>query len=141
MASPNDSRALLDNHYDVLGVSQTASVDEITVAENAIRKVYEELAHKGDATANDVLRRLNEARATLAVDYKRAEYDRAPKSMKEGFADVAYSPQIGRFDKLREVGEWMGAEKDALRAATLLDAPLPADLMTRDALLDEGERG
>ena len=140
MASPNDSRALLENHYDVLGVSQTASVDEITVAENAIRKVYEELAHKGDATANDVLRRLNEARATLAVDYKRAEYDRAPKSIKEGFADVAYSPQIGRFDKLREVGEWMGAERDALRAATLLDAPLPADLMTRDALLDDGER-
>lgn len=135
-----DARALLENHYDVLGVSQTASVDEITVAENAIRKVYEELAHKGDATANDVLRRLNEARATLAVDYKRAEYDRAPKSMKEGFADVAYSPQIGRFDKLREVGEWMGAEKDALRAATLLDAPLPADLMTRDALLDDGDR-
>ena len=140
MVSPNDSRTLLDNHYDVLGVSQTASVDEITVAENAIRKVYEELAHTGDATANDVLRRLNEARATLAVDYKRAEYDRAPKSMKEGFADVAYSPQIGRFDKLREVGEWMGAERDALRAATLLDAPLPADLMMRDALLDDGER-
>lgn len=140
MAAPNDSRALLENHYDVLGVSQTASVDEITVAENAIRKVYEELAHKGDATANDVLRRLNEARATLAVDYKRAEYDRAPKSIKEGFADVAYSPQIGRFEKLREVGEWMGAERDALRAATLIDAPLPADLMTRDALLDDGER-
>ena len=135
-----DARALLENHYDVLGVSQTASVDEITVAENAIRKVYEELAHKGDATANDVLRRLNEARATLAVDYKRAEYDRSPKSMKEGFADVAYSPQIGRVEKLGEVCEWWGAERDALRAATLLDAPLPADLMTRDALLDDGER-
>jgi curved DNA-binding protein CbpA len=130
-----DVRALLDNHYDVLGVSQTANVDEITVAENAIRKVYEELAHKGDATANDVLRRLNEARATLAVDYKRTEYDRAAKTLKEGFADVAYSPQIGRFEKLREVGEWMGG-RDSLRAATVLDGALPADLMNKEPLLD-----
>jgi curved DNA-binding protein CbpA len=131
-----DLRALLENHYDVLGVSQTASVDEITVAENAIRKVYEELAHKGDATANDVLRRLNEARAALAVDYKRAEYDRAPASLRDAFADVAYSPQIGRFEKLGEVGEWLGGG-DSLRAATLLDAPLPSDLLVREPLLDD----
>ena len=139
-----DARTLLDNHYDVLGVSQTASVDEITVAENAIRKVYEELAHKGDAAANDVLRRLNEARATLAEDYKRAAYDRDPKSIRFGLADVAYSPQIGRFEKLREVGEWMAEDDprgaDAVREATLLDAPLPADLAAYDELLDGGER-
>src|SRR2546430_16981658 len=36
-----------------------------------------------------------------------------------------FRSQIGRFEKLREVGEWMAS--DPLRAATVLDAPLPAD--------------
>lgn len=130
---------LLSNHYDILGVSQTASVDEITVAENAIRKVYEDLAHKGDGAANDILRRLNEARATLGEAHTRAEYDRKPETIRNGFADVAYSPQIGRVDKIREVGEWLEAA-DPVRPDTLLDGKLPEDLFMRVPLLDEEGR-
>src|SRR5437667_317559 len=38
---------LIESFYDVLGVSQTASTDEITDAEVALRKVYEARSKQG----------------------------------------------------------------------------------------------
>lgn len=125
-------KELLTNHYDLLGVSRTASADEITTAENALRKVYEDRAHRGDAEANDVLRRLNEARATLGEAGPRAEYDRRPETSRDAFLDVAYSPPIGRHAKLREVAVWLG--EDPLGPSE--PAPGP-ELFAYDALLDD----
>ncbi len=130
-----DHRALLQNYYDALGVSQTASADEITDAEIALRRLYETRSKQGDAAATDILWRLNEAQATLAVEHRRAEYDRRPSTIANAFADLAHSPQIARFDKLRAVSAWFD-DGDPVRAATLIDAPLPHDLLKPNPLLD-----
>lgn len=133
-----NAKDLIENFYDVLGVSTTASTDEITDAEVALRKVYEARSKQGDADATDVLRRLNEAHATLALDHKRAEYDRKPEVLATGFVDVAYSPQIARFDKLREVADWLGEGRDPLREGTLVDArELPLDVLVPNPLLGD----
>lgn len=141
-----DKKELIENFYDVLGVSQTASTDEITDAEVALRKVYEARSKQGDADATDILRRLNEAHATLAVPHRRSEYDRRPEVIANGFADVAYSPQIARFEKLRSVAEWLDAA-DPVRAATFFGdggsrpqtpggADYPQDLLKKNPVLD-----
>ena len=132
-----DKKQLIESYYDVLGVSQTASTDEITDAEVALRKVYEARSKQGDGDATDILRRLNEAHATLAVEHRRAEYDRKPEVVANGFIDVAYSPQIGRFEKLRAVAEWLDEGSDPIRGATLFDADLPQDLLRKNPLLGD----
>src|SRR5262249_35853422 len=113
-------RSLTENFYDVLGVSQTASEDEIADAERALLKLFEHRAHLGDANATDMMRRLNEAHATLGEEHKRAAYDRTPDAQWHAFVDVAYSPRIDRFEKLRAVAEWVGGGSDPVREATQL---------------------
>src|SRR5215470_13601386 len=132
-----NEKELIESYYDVLGVSQTASPDEITDAEVALRKVYEARSKQGDANATDILRKLNEAHATLAVEHRRAEYDRLPASLARGFADVAYSPQIGKFEKLAAVRDWLEPDRDVVREATLIDKDLPLDLLRREPLLGD----
>ena len=132
----HDYRPLSDNYYDILGVARTASVDEITDAEIALRKLYEARSKQGDRNATDILRRLNEANSELTVDYRRAEYDRRPETIANGFADAAYSPQIGRFQKLVEVGSWF-ADADPVRDATLIGQQPPADLLRLSSLLGD----
>ncbi len=136
MSTEVGTKPLSENYYDLLGVSRTASTDEITDAEIALRRVYEARSKRGDAQATDILRRLNEAHSQLTVDHRRAEYDRDAAAMARGFADVAYSPQVGRFQKLREVGAWLAGD-DPVRACTLLDVPTPPDTWRIEPLLGD----
>jgi curved DNA-binding protein CbpA len=121
--------ARIENYYDILGVSQTASEEEIRVAENAMRKLYDHKAHLGDTEATDLLARLNEANATLTTPHQRAEYDRSPKPTWEGYADLAQAPPIVRGERLRAIRDWMSQGTDLLREATLLDRPSPLHLL------------
>lgn len=128
--------SLIANHYDVLGVSQTAADQEIRDAEMAMRKAHDHRAHQGDAAATDMLRRLNEASVELLDARKRAAYDRKPQTSWESFADVAHSPPLARgerFAALRGSGE-----RDILREATLLDSNDLHHLLTRQGLLGDG---
>jgi molecular chaperone DnaJ len=130
-------KTLVENYYDILGVAHTASTDEIKVAESALLKIYEARSKKGDAQATHILQRLNEADATLTDPARRAAYDRKASAIAAGFSDVAYSPQIDKYEKVRAVTEWFEGG-DPVRAATLLDGKLPEDLLVYDRLLDEG---
>ena len=126
------------NYYDMLGVSHTAGEREIKDAETALRKHHEARAKQGDRQANDMLVALNEAYEMLTVDHKRNEYDRHPDVIARGFVDVAYSPEIGRVERLREIARCFGGD-DPVREATYLDCDISLFLLTQHSLLgDEG---
>ncbi|WP_437727558.1 J domain-containing protein [Sorangium sp. So ce861] len=129
--------SLSANHYDALGVARNASEQEIREAEMAMRKLYDQRAHLGDAAATDALRRLNEASAVLLNPWRRAEHDRSPETLWESFADVAHSPPLAKGERLGALREWLSGEDDPVRAATFLDElPAHALLMQQDLLGD-----
>jgi curved DNA-binding protein CbpA len=128
------AKCLVFSHYDLLGVSQTASLDEILDAENALRRVYEARARRagGDATAFDVLRRLDDAHSVLFDARQRAAYDRDPTVLSRSYVDVAYPLPIGRYAKLEQLKLWLDEELTASRARDKLD-----DWARPDPLLDQ----
>ena len=136
----NDSphSLLCTNPYDVLGIAQHASEQEIREAEMVIRKLHDQRAHLGDAAATDALRRLNEATSVLLDAQRRAEHDRSPAALWDSFVDVAYSPPLAKGERLGALREWLSGEADPMQAATLLDGPAPQDLFTRQELLGDG---
>ncbi len=63
------------NYYDVLGVSKTASQDEIKSAYRKLAKQYHPDFHPGDASAAEKFKEINEANEVLSDENKRKQYD------------------------------------------------------------------
>lgn len=63
------------NYYDILGVSKTASQDEIKSAYRKLAKQYHPDFHPGDAAAAEKFKEINEANAVLSDEQKRKQYD------------------------------------------------------------------
>ena len=63
------------NYYDVLGVSKTASQDEIKSAYRKLAKQYHPDFHPGDAAAAEKFKEINEANEVLSDENKRKQYD------------------------------------------------------------------
>lgn len=63
------------NYYDILGVSKTASQDEIKSAYRKLAKQYHPDFHPGDATCAEKFKEINEANAVLSDEQKRKQYD------------------------------------------------------------------
>lgn len=63
------------NYYDVLGVSKTASADEIKSAYRKLAKQYHPDFHPGDAAAAEKFKEINEANEVLSDENKRKQYD------------------------------------------------------------------
>lgn len=63
------------NYYDILGVSKTASQDEIKSAYRKLAKQYHPDFHPNDAAAAEKFKEINEANAVLSDEEKRKQYD------------------------------------------------------------------
>lgn len=63
------------NYYDILGVSKTASQDEIKSAYRKLAKQYHPDFHPGDAACAEKFKEINEANETLSDEGKRKQYD------------------------------------------------------------------
>ena len=63
------------NYYEILGVSKTATEEEIKAAYKKLVKQYHPDLHPGDPTAAEKFKEINEANETLSDKQKRAAYD------------------------------------------------------------------
>ena len=63
------------NYYEILGVSNTASEDEIKAAYKKLVKQYHPDLHPGDKLAAEKFKEINEANEVLSDKQKRAAYD------------------------------------------------------------------
>lgn len=65
------------NYYETLGVSKTATDDELKSAFRKLARQYHPDLHPGDEAAANKFKEVNEAYETLSDPQKRAEYDAA----------------------------------------------------------------
>ncbi|MCH5350371.1 MAG: molecular chaperone DnaJ [Clostridiales bacterium] len=65
------------NYYEILGVTKTASDDELKSAFRKLARQYHPDLHPGDEVAANKFKEINEAYETLSDPQKRSEYDTA----------------------------------------------------------------
>ncbi|MDE7463569.1 MAG: DnaJ domain-containing protein, partial [Clostridiales bacterium] len=72
------------SYYEILGVSKTASEDEIKSSFRKLARQYHPDLHPGDEAAANKFKEINEAYETLSDAQKRAEYDTAQSAGSAG---------------------------------------------------------
>ena len=93
------------DYYEVLGVSRTASADEIKKAYRRLARKHHPDVNPADKTADGRFKELNEANAVLSDPEKRARYDQLGANWKAG---TDFTPPPG----------WQAARPDVRAAAS-----------------------
>jgi predicted Zn finger-like uncharacterized protein len=70
-----------ESHYDVLGLSRSATAEEIKRAAFDMHALCDRRARMKDETATQKLQKVNEAQEILSKPEKRARYDRDPEAI------------------------------------------------------------
>ncbi len=89
---------MAQNFYEILGVSQEASQDEIKKAFRTLAKKYHPDRNKGNAEAERRFKEISEANETLSDPKKRTEYDTMLKYGAFAGSGPGTGPGMGGFD-------------------------------------------
>ncbi len=84
------------DYYEILGVSRTASPDDVKKAYHQKAHQYHPDKNPGDASAEDRFKEINEAYEILGDPQKRSEYDRYGRRREAGnYASRTYTTDFG----------------------------------------------
>jgi curved DNA-binding protein len=110
------------DYYEVLGVSRTATADDIKKAYRKLARKYHPDVNPGDTTAEEKFKQVGEAYAVLSDPEKRQRYDQLGENWKAG-ADFTPPPgweggrvEYGDFGDLFGAGRGSGGFSDFFEA-------------------------